>query len=265
MYNLFSYLEMQNIRFMTKNSKDKKGLRFNKTGIKKAVLSVYYDNVNKAFNYKQLASLIEANDESSRKLLNKVLMELRDAETLDEVERGKFRLKYQGGFVTGIIDTNPKGYGELVCEELPEPVFISEANMGHALDGDKVRVRLYARRKRSTPEGEVIEVLERAKTTFVGTVEISQFTAFLIPSRKAPFDLYIPKEKLNGAVNGQKAIARILDWPEHAHNPFAEIIEVLGDSGTTDTEMHAILDELGLPHKYPENGDRAANKIRMEI
>lgn len=250
---------------MSKNNKDKKSLKFNKAGIKKAVLSVYYNNVNKAFNYKQLAALIEADDENSRKLLNKALLELRDAETLDEIERGKFKLKYQGGFVTGIIGTNPKGYGELVCEELPEPVFIAESNMGHALDGDKVRVRLYARRKRSTPEGEVIEVLERAKTTFVGTVEISQFTAFLIPSRKTPFDLYIPKDKLKGAANGQKAIARILDWPEHAHNPFAEIVEVLGDTGNNDTEMHAILAEFGLPYKYPEKVDQAANKIPMEI
>jgi ribonuclease R len=250
---------------MAKKNKEKKALKFNKAGIKKAILSVYYNNINKTFNYKQLASLIEADDENSRKLINLVLLELRDAETLEEVERGKFKLKYQGGFVTGIIDTNPKGYGELTSEELTEPVFISEANMGHALDGDKVKVRLYARRKRSTPEGEVVEVLERAKTTFVGTVEISQFTAFLIPSRKTPFDLYIPKDKLKGAENGQKAVARILDWPEHAHNPFAEIIEVLGDAGNNETEMHAVLAEFGLPYKYPEKVEQAANKISMEI
>ena len=117
----------------------------------------------------------------------------------------------------------------------------------------------------AVPEGEVVEVLERANTTFVGTVEISQFTAFLIPSRKTPFDLYIPKDKLNGAENGQKAIARILDWPENAHNPFAEIIEVLGDAGNNNTEMHAILAEFGLPYKYPEKVEQAANKIPMEI
>jgi len=250
---------------MAKYSKDKKALKFNKSGIKKAVLSVYYDNVNKTFNNKQLAAMIEANEESSKKLLNLVLMELRDEEILEEVERGKFKLKYQGGFITGIININAKGYGELTSEELAEPVFIAEANMGHAMDGDKVRIRLYARRKRSTPEGEVIEVLERANTTFVGTVEISQFTAFLIPSRKTPFDLFIPKDKLNGATNGQKAIARILDWPEKAHNPFAEIIEVLGDTGNNETEMHAILAEFGLPYKYPEKVEQAANKIPMEI
>src|ERR1035437_8752206 len=250
---------------MSKDKKGQKALRFNKTGLKKAIMAVFYENVNKSFNYKQLAAIIGAKDDTSYQLINVVLMELCDSETLDEVERGKYKLRSQGGVVTGKIEINPKGYGELTCEELAEPVFISEANMNHAMDGDTVKVRLYARRKRSNPEGVVIEVLERAKTTFVGTVEISQFTAFLIPTKKVPFDLFIPKDKLNGAKHGQKAIARILDWPERARNPFAEIIDVLGDSGNNNTEMHAILAEFGLPYKYPEKVDQAANKIPMEI
>ena len=250
---------------MSKDKKSKKALRFNKVGLKKAILAVFYENANQSFNYKQLAAIIGAKDDVSHQLINVVLMELCENETLEEFDRGKYKLKSQGGTVTGIIEINPKGYGELTCEELNEPVFVSEAKMNHAMDGDKVRVRLYARRKRSNPEGEVIEVLERAKTTFVGTVEISQFSAFLVPTRKSPFDLFIPKDKLNGAVNGQKAIARILDWPEHARNPFAEIIDVLGDAGNNNTEMHAILAEFGLPYKYPENVDQAANKIPLEI
>ena len=250
---------------MAKDKKGQKALRFNKTGLKKAIMAAFYENVNKTFNYKQLAAIIGAKDDASYQLINVVLMELRDAETLEEEEKGKYKLRSQGGIVTGKIEINPKGYGELTCEELGEPVFVSEANMNHAMDGDTVKVRLYARRKRSNPEGVVIEVLERAKTTFVGTVEISQFTAFLIPTRKSPFDLFIPKDKLNGAKHGQKAIARILDWPERARNPFAEIIDVLGDSGNNNTEMHAILAEFGLPYKYPEQVDQAANKIPMEI
>ena len=250
---------------MVKDNKSNKTSRFNKAGLKKAVLAVYYENLNKAFNYKQLAAMVEATNENSRKLLNLVLLEMAETEILEEVERGKYKLKSQGGIVTGTIDITPKGFGELTSEELSEPVSISVANLGHAMDGDKVKVRLYARRKSSNLEGEVIVILERAKTTFVGTVEISNFSAFLIPSRKTPFDLFIPKDKLKGAVHGQKAIAQILDWPVHARNPFAEIIDVLGDSGNNNTEMHAILAEFGLPYKYPEKVDKAANKIPMEI
>ncbi len=245
--------------------KNKKAAGFNKAALKKAILSVFYENVNKSYNYKQLSSLIGAKDVMAQQMVNVALQELRDVEALDEVARGKYQLKEKGGTIMGIMELNPKGFGQVVCDEVEEPVFISAANMNHALDGDKVHVRLYARRKNSTPEGEVIEVIERAKTTFVGTVEISQFTAFLIPSRKSPFDLFIPKDKLNGAQHGQKAIARILDWPESARNPFAEIIDVLGNAGDNTTEMHAILAEFDLPYKYPEKVEQAANKIPMEI
>jgi ribonuclease R len=250
---------------MAKDKKNKKALSFNKAGLKKAILSVYYENSNQSFNYKQIGAAVGAKDIGALQLVNVVLQELRDADTLLETERGKYRLKSQGGTATGIIEINPKGYGQLSSEELSEPVFISAANMNHALDGDKVRVRLYARRKRSNPEAEVIEIIERAKTTFVGTVEISQFSAFLVPNKKTPFDLFIPKDKLLGAKNGQKAVARIMDWPERARNPFAEIIDVLGDAGDNNTEMHAILAEFDLPYKYPEAVNQAAEKISTEI
>ena len=250
---------------MAKEKKNKKALRFNKQTLKRAILSVYYENCNQSFNYKQIGAAVGAKDVGELQLVNVVLQELRDADVLVETDRGKYRLKSQGGTVTGMMELNSKGYGQVTSEELEEPVFVSAANMNHALDGDKVRIRLYARRKRSNPEAEVIEILERAKTTFVGTVEISQFSAFLIPSKKTPFDLFIPKDKLLGAKNGQKAVARIMDWPENARNPFAEIIDVLGDAGENNTEMHAILAEFNLPYKYPEAVNQAAEKIPFEI
>ncbi len=250
---------------MAKDKKSKKALRFDKHGLKRAILKVYYENSNQAFNYKQIGAAVGAKDVGQLQLVNVVLQELRDAEALVETDRGKYRLKSQGGTVTGVMELNPKGYGQVSSEELEEPVYVSAANMNHALDGDKVRVRLYARRKKSNPEAEVIEIIERAKTTFVGTVEISQFSAFLIPAKKTPFDLFIPKDKLMGAKHGQKAVARIMDWPERARNPFAEIIDVLGDAGNNNTEMHAILAEFGLPYRYPEAVDQAAEKIADEI
>ncbi|MCX6236884.1 MAG: ribonuclease R [Bacteroidia bacterium] len=250
---------------MAKDKKNKKALSFNKSGLKKAILSVYYENSNQSFNYKQIGAAVGAKDVGELQLVNVVLQELRDADTLVETERGKYRLKSQGGTASGIMEVNSKGYGQVRSEELDEPVFVSTANMNHALDGDRVRVRLYARRKRSNPEAEVIEVIERAKTTFVGTVEISQFSAFLVPNKKTPFDLFIPKDKLLGAKHGQKAVARIMDWPERARNPFAEIIDVLGDAGNNNTEMHAILAEFDLPYRYPEAVNQAAEKIPTEI
>ena len=250
---------------MAKEKKHKKALSFNKHTLKRAILDVYYQNSNQIYNYKQIGAAVGAKDVVQLQLVNVVLQELRDADVLVEMERGKYRLKSQGGMVTGVMELNSKGFGKVTSEELDEPVLVSPENMHHALDGDKVRVRLYARRKRSDPEAEVIEILERAKTTFVGTLEISEFSAFLIPNKKTPFDLFIPKDKLMGAKHGQKAIARIMDWPERARNPFAEIIDVLGDAGNNNTEMHAILAEFGLPYQYPKAVNDAAEKIPFEI
>jgi ribonuclease R len=250
---------------MSKDKKNKKALSFNKHTLKRAILDAYYQNSNQIYNYKQIGAAVGAKDVVQLQLVNVVLQELRDADVLVEMERGKYRLKSQGGMVTGVMELNSKGFGKVTSEELDEPVLVSPENMHHALDGDKVRVRLYARRKRSDPEAEVIEILERAKTTFVGTLEISEFSAFLIPNKKTPFDLFIPKDKLMGAKHGQKAIARIMDWPERARNPFAEIIDVLGDAGNNNTEMHAILAEFGLPYQYPKAVNDAAEKIPFEI
>jgi ribonuclease R len=107
-----------------------------------------------------------------------------------------------------------------------------------------------------------VEILKRSKQNFVGTVEISKHFAFLLPdSRKMPYDIYIPKEKLNNALNGQKAIARIVDWPQSVKNPTGEIIEVLGEPGENEVEMHAILAEFDLPYKFSKAIEKQASAI----
>ena len=251
---------------MSKVKKLEKALSFNKAGLKTTIMALFYEEPTFVYNYKQLSSKIGAKNTTAQLMVSVALQELRDNEALEEVSKGRYRLKAKSGSTfTGTMDLNYKGFGQVFCEELNSTVLIQSTNMNHALDGDKVKIRLFARRKKSDPEGEVVEVVERAQKTLVGTVEISKFSAFLVPSKRMPFDLFIPKESLKGAKHGQKAIARILDWPENARNPVAEIIDVLGDAGSNNTEMHAILAEFGLPYKYPEKVDEAANKIPLKI
>lgn len=251
---------------MSKEKKLEKALSFNKAGLKTTIMALFYEEPTFVYNYKQLSSKIGAKNTTAQLMVSVALQELRDNEALEEVSKGRYRLKAKSGSTfTGTMDLNFKGFGQVFCEELNATVLIQSTNMNHALDGDKVKIRLFARRKKSDPEGEVVEVVERAQKTLVGTVEISKFSAFLVPSKRMPFDLFIPKESLKGAKHGQKAIARILDWPENARNPVAEIIDVLGDAGSNNTEMHAILAEFGLPYKYPEKVDEAANKIPLKI
>ncbi len=251
-----------------KKKKQKKGKvadTFNKPRLKNAILTVFYDNPEKTFNYKQISSLLEIKDPENRKLVYVTLEELVESGNLESSQRGKFQLKSRGGFISGRVEMQPQGFAYVISEEADQPVLVSLRNLNHAMEGDKVKVALYARRKKHQPEGEVVEIEERAKSTFVGTVSRSRNFAFFIPTGKVGFDLFIPNDKLNGAEDGQKAIARITEWPARAKNPFGEIIEVLGNAGENETEMHAILAEFDLPIRFPENVLKAAEKIPDEI
>ena len=149
---------------------------------------------------------------------------------LEQVEPGRYRLLSTARYKTGTLDMTQHGYAFLVSEDEKDDIFIARNNLKTALDGDLVKVFVYPKRKQSTRiEGEVVEILERARDTFVGTVEISRNYAFLLPdSRKMPFDIFIPLGKLKGVEHGQKAIAKIIDWPEKVKNPFGEIVDILG-------------------------------------
>ncbi len=256
---------------MAKNKKKKRGLKkiksgtFNKKKLKNAILTLLYEEPGKAVNYKQISGWLGIKDMETRKLINVVLQELKDDDYLEQISRGKYKLKAKTGTAVGIVEPQPQGFAYVNSEEMERPVLVSSRNLKHAMEGDKVRIRLYARRKKHDLEGEVIEILERAKSVFVGTVETSRNFAFLIPAGKVGFDIFIPLEKLNGAKNGQKAIAEIVEWPPNARSPFGKVIEVLGDVGNNDAEMHAILAEFELPHKFPANVDKAAEKIPLEI
>ncbi|HKI88941.1 MAG TPA: hypothetical protein VKA38_07945, partial [Draconibacterium sp.] len=245
--------------------KSKKAGTFNKRKLKNAILSVLYEEPAKTVNYKQISTWLGIKDPETRKLVNVTLQELKDDDYLDEISRGKYKLKAKTGTISGIVELQPQGFAYVNSDETDRPVLISSRNLKHAMEGDKVRVYLYAQRKKHDLEGEVTEIIERAKTVFVGTVQTSRNFAFLVPTGKVGFDIFIPNEKLRGAQNGQKAIAEINEWPAHARSPFGEIIEVLGDAGNNDAEMHAILAEFELPHKFPQNVDKAAEKIPMEI
>ncbi|MGE5394808.1 MAG: ribonuclease R [Candidatus Saccharibacteria bacterium] len=253
---------------MAKHKKNKKGQMaeiYNKPKLKNAVLNIFNEQPERIFNYKQISDLLLIKDPEITKLVYVSLEELAESDHLQVIQRGKYRLKSRGGSITGVVDMQRQGYAYVVSEEVEKPVLVSEHNLNHAMDGDKVRVQLYAIRKKQPPEGEVIEVLERAKSVYVGTVSKSRNFSFVIPSGKSAFDLFVPNEKLKDAQDGQKVIARITEWPTGAKNPFGEVIEVLGDVGNNNTEMHAILAEFDLPLRFPDNVTKAADKIPDQL
>lgn len=254
---------------MAKKNKNRKKIQkatgLNKKQIKKFILEYCYNDPKRLFNYKQVAAHLNVKDDSTRQLINIVLQELTESGYLVRKDQGKYQLQAKTGDVIGVIEMTQRGYAFLISDELDDDVFIAGPNLNKALNGDKVRVYLHAKRKRKQPEGEVIEIIERSKTNIVGVISMSKNFAFLVPAGRNNFDIFIPKEKLNGAKDGQKAVAKITDWPAKAKNPFGEIIDVLGDVGENDTEMHAILAEFDLPYKFPSRVESAANKIPTEI
>ncbi|HOO86050.1 MAG TPA: ribonuclease R, partial [Prolixibacteraceae bacterium] len=216
---------------MKKKRKINKQVGLNKKELKKLVLDYCYGNPEQLFTLKQVTNFLKIKDQATRMLVNIVLEELTDDGYLRAVERNKYQLKERTGYVVGVVEMTQKGYAFVISEELEEDVFIAGANLNRALNGDKVRVYLHAKRKKKQPEGEVVEIIERAKNNIVGVISMSKNFAFLVPAGKNNFDIFIPKEKLNGVKNGQKAVVRITDWPQYAKNPFGEIVDVLGDVG----------------------------------
>jgi ribonuclease R len=237
-----------------------------KRKLKDEVLDFFNNHPTKSYNYKQVSSGLNIKNKHKRKLVMDTLAELERTDYLDEVKKGKYRIRLKTSLLTGRIEFNAEGVGYLISDEIDQEIYILGRNLHHALPGDEVRVRLHAHQRNKALEGEVIEILKRAKTRFVGTVSLSRNFAFLVTaSRRVPYDIFIPLKKLKGAENGQKAIARITDWPEKVNNPFGEIVEVLGDPGDNEVEMHAILAEFDLPYDFSDNVEGAAAKIPDQI
>lgn len=229
------------------------------------ILKVLSSNRNKALNYKQIAADLHVTDFAQRQMINVILEELKNSGSVMEPERGKFQIKNTQILITGKVDMTSTGTAYIVSDETEEDVVIPAKKTLNAMHGDIVKVRIFPRGK-GKQEGEIIEVVERAKTEFVGTIQISPRFAFLVPSNnKIHVDIYIPIEKLNGAKDGQKAIAKIVDWPKNGVNPIGEIKSVLGNVGENNTEMHAILAEFGLPYEFPKDVERAADLIPIKI
>jgi ribonuclease R len=232
------------------------------------ILKILSNNANRAFNYKQIAAILEKDDTKSRNEIIKDLKILASTKKIIETEPGKYLVKaISQDYYEGKIDMTSRKTAYFVCkEEFPEDVFIPTANLNRALDGDIVKVYVYNRRKGKRPEGEVIEVVERKKMEFVGVIDIQKNFAFVSTANAKMYtDIFIPKDKIGEAEQGDVVVVRIEDWPKKADSPFGSVIQVLGKPGEHDTEIHAILAEYGLPYEFPPEVEAYAENINTSI
>ena len=234
--------------------------------LKERALAAFQRYPNVSMNHRQAAKKMGVNNIETRKLVPVILEELKAEKTLVLVQPGRYQLNCEIGCVTGKVDMTAHGYAYIISPEAEDDVFVSQKNLRESLHGDTVKVHLFARRKNAKLEGQVVEVLERSRTSFVGTIGITDSFAFLIPdSRLMPYDLFIPQGRQHGAKDGQKVIARIIEWPHRAKNPIGEVIEVLGYPGENETEMYSILAECELPYKFEQAVEDAAASIPADI
>ncbi|MBG6186796.1 ribonuclease R [Flavobacterium sp. CAN_S2] len=231
------------------------------------IIKILSQSANKAFNYKQIGAKLELDDTESRNQIIKDLKILASQNKIIESEPGKYLVKAESKeYYEGKIDMTGRKTAYFVCPDMEEDVFIPTNNLNHALDKDIVKVYVYNRRKGKRPEGEVIEVLERHKTDFVGVIDIQANFAFVSTANPKMYtDIFIPKDKIGEAEQGDVVLVHIEDWPARADSPFGSVIKVLGKPGEHDTEIHAILAEYGLPSEFPIEVETFAQKIDTSI
>lgn len=244
---------------MSKNKKPKRYLF-------EEVLDFLKHNDSKAFNYKQLGAAMELNNDQERLQLIEALTELKKQGFVIEKETGKYQIKETKQYVTGTIDFTSQGTAFVVYDEAEPDIFIPARKSRDALQGDLVKVYLFAKRGGGRREGEVVEVITRAKTEFVGTIKINPKFAFVIPdSHKIHVDFFIRASDIKGALDGQKVQIKFKEWKSGEQNPTGIVKEVFGFPGQHKTEMNAIMAEYGLPEHFPDDVEYEAKKLPTEI
>lgn len=252
---------------MAKKKKEKKGGKhLKKKELVEMLLNYFRTKPNEAFSLKQLFQALKLTTHPGKMLCVDVVEEMVEDNFLIEIEKGRYKINDKGPILTGTFQRKSNGKNSFIPDDGGEPIFIAERNSAHAMNNDKVKVSLCAKCKKRQLEGQVIEILEHANETFVGVLKVSKNYAFLLTEANTlANDIFIPKDKLKGGKNGDKAVVRITEWPEEAKNPFGEVIDILGKAGDNTTEMHAILAEYGLPYTYPQAVEAAAEKLSAEI
>lgn len=230
------------------------------------VLDYVESQKDKVLNYHQVAAALQYASPSQQKAVAMALAELAFDGEITEVQPGRYKAIVRNVVATGVFSRRSNGKNSVVTDEDGEVISVAERNSMHALNGDRVRVSIAARRRGAEPEAEVIEIIEKNDQVFIGTLQVDKHFAYLLTDSKfLASDIFIPKAKLKGGQTGDKAVVQITEWPEDAKNPKGEVIDILGKTGENTAEIHAILAEFGLPYRYPEAVEKAADKIGAGI
>ena len=250
---------------MSKKEK-KAGKRMNKQQLTELLMALFQQHPTDELPQKYIFDSLRLTTHPLKMLCMEILYDFIADDFIKETSKHRYKLNNRGIEMTGTFQRKSNGKNTFIPDDGGDPILIAERNSAHAMNGDKVKVSYFAKRKHHMIEAEVVEILERSNDTFVGTLSVSKAYAFLLTeSRTLANDIFIPKDKLKGGKDGDKAVVKVTEWPQEFKNPIGEVIDILGPAGDNNAEMHAILAEFGLPYVYPKKVVAAAEKISTEI
>ncbi|WP_228853094.1 ribonuclease R [Aegicerativicinus sediminis] len=250
---------------MARNKKKRKGSG-KIPNLSDTILKILRKEKSKIFNYKQIAAKLGVDDPSSRNQIIKKLHQLKAKQEIEEVDRGKFKAIITTEYYKGILDMSARGSGFIISDDFADDIYVASNNINRALDGDEVEFYLYKRPKRGRMEGEITNVIKRAKTEYVGIIQLNKNYAFVVADNSKMYkDIFVPVNKTKNAEDGDKVLVSIEDWPEDQDSPIGKVLKVLGKPGLHQTEMHSILADYGLPYEFPYEVEEFANKLDTSI
>tara|TARA_B110000046_G_scaffold165254_1_gene181382 strand:+ start:18909 stop:21140 length:2232 start_codon:yes stop_codon:yes gene_type:complete len=232
------------------------------------IFKVLNEDNEKSYNHKQIAAKLKISDTDGKTQIIKKLAELATSKQIKEVDRGKFQVNVDKKYSIGTLDVTSTGNGYFVTDDYEDDIFIPNINLGKGLHNDTVKAYVYKRRSGKKYEADVVEIIERAKTDFVGVLQKNKNKnfGFVVPDNNKMYaDIFISENKMNGAVDGDKVQAKLIDWPKNSKNPFGKITTVLGKPGDHNTEMHSILLEYDLPFEFEPEVEKDAENLSIEI
>ena len=240
--------------------------RMKKQAIVDLLLDTFNAHPDESFNVKKIFQLVDAKNHPTKMLVMDALEDLVLDDYVNTDGHGNYTAAVRSNVMEGTFRRKRNGHNSFEPDDGGKSILVCERNSMHALDGDRVRVSMMARRSGHTREAEVTEIIQRANDTFVGQLQVEKGFGFLVTEgRSLANDIFIPKDKLGSGKTGDKAVVKIIEWPTDTKSPIGKVVDILGRQGENNAEMHAILAQYGLPYRYPANVEKAAEKLQPDI
>ena len=249
-----------------KDKSSNKGTRLKKKAVSQMLVDLFNAHPEQEYDVKDIFAMLKASNHPAKMIVMDVLSDLVLDDYISTDGSGHYRNAVRSNVMEGTFQRKRNGRNSFIPDDGGKSILVCERNSLHALDGDRVRVTMLARRAGHTREAEVTDILERANDTFVGQLQVERGYGFLVTeSRSLATDIFIPKDKLGGGKNGDKAVVKIIEWPSDSKSPIGKVVDILGKQGENNAEMHAILAQYGLPYTYPERVEKAAEALSPDI